>query len=84
MQIDHLLTVIHEHNRAWHEWFAEAGITPHTVRYEDLDRDPIGTAAAALADLGLEAFHSGALEVRHRRLADHLNIEWIELYRSYK
>jgi LPS sulfotransferase NodH len=81
-QIEHLLAVIDEHNRAWQEWFARTGVVPHAVHYEDLDRDPAGTTRGVLASLGLDDAGGAQPQVRHRRLADRLNTAWMDRYRS--
>ena len=81
-RIEALHQLIIEHNTAWRRWFAAAGVEPHHVRYEDLDRDPMGTTRAVLDSLGIALPPGRAIEVRHRRLADELNAEWIDRYRA--
>jgi trehalose 2-sulfotransferase len=78
--IDEQARLIEEHNRAWRDWFASAGIQPHVVRYEDLEVEPAEVARGVLGFLGLPA--DGEIAVRHRRLADELNAEWITRYRA--
>ena len=77
-----LVRTIDEHNSAWRAWFACVGIQPHTVRYEDLDADPVGVAREILDFLGLTLPPGRPLEARHRRLADELNAQWIDRYRA--
>jgi LPS sulfotransferase NodH len=79
-QIDDLVSQIEEHNGAWQDWFAAAGIRPYEVRYEVLARDPITTTCGVLDHLGLEPAPGRLIEVRHRRLSDHVNAEWIARY----
>jgi LPS sulfotransferase NodH len=79
-QIDELLSAIEEHNRAWQDWFTAADVRPYEVRYEDLERDPRTTTCGVLGYLGLELAPGGAIEVRHRQLADRVNGEWIARY----
>ena len=81
-RIEALHQLIIEHNTAWRQWFTRVGVKPHHVRYEDLDRDPIGTARHVLDSLGIALPPGRAIEVRHRRLADELNAQWIERYRA--
>ena len=81
-QIDTFRRLIEEHNAAWQEWFASEGIRPHSVRYEDLSADPVNVARAVLDVLGLELPRGRQVKVRHRRLGDQLNAEWIGRYRA--
>jgi trehalose 2-sulfotransferase len=79
-QIDELLSTIEKHNRTWQDWFAAAGVRPYEVRYEDLERDPATTTRDVLDYLGFELAPGREIEVRHRRLADRVNSEWIPGY----
>lgn len=81
-QIHELIQVINEHNAAWHEWFSSLDIQPYLVRYEDLVSDPIGVTCNILDLLKLELPPEREILVRHRRLADDINIQWIERYRT--
>lgn len=81
-QIQRLVQLIEEHNAAWREWFASAGIHPHLVRYEDLDADPVGVTRGILDFLGLELPAGRNILVQHKRLADELNTRWIGRYRE--
>jgi trehalose 2-sulfotransferase len=80
-RIRELARMIGEHNEAWRNWFASAGIRPHQVRYEDLDADPVGVTRGVLGFLGLELPPGREISAGHTRLADELNAEWIERYR---
>jgi trehalose 2-sulfotransferase len=77
-----LTRLIDEHNTAWQDWFASVGVTPHRVRYEDLAADPVGVTRSILEYLGLALPPGLEIRVRHRRLADDLNAEWIDRYRQ--
>lgn len=81
-RISELVQLIGEHNAAWQEWFAAAGIRPHTVRYEDLDANPVGVTSDILDFLGLDLPPGREIRARHRRLADELNARWIDRYRT--
>jgi LPS sulfotransferase NodH len=50
-----LVRTIRAHDAAWRGWFADNGIEPHVVRYEDLVADPGRVASGVLAFLGLDA-----------------------------
>lgn len=80
--IQRLVRTIHEHNAGWHDWFSAVGITPRMVRYEDLAADPVGVAESILDSLGLALPSGHEIRIRHRRLADDLNTEWIDRYRD--
>lgn len=81
-QIDTLVRTIDEHNAAWQEWFAGAGVQPHVVRYEELTADPAGVTRGILAFLRLELPAGVELVPGHRRQADQLNDDWIARYRG--
>jgi trehalose 2-sulfotransferase len=81
-QVDTLVHTIEEHNAAWQEWFASAGVRPHVVRYEELTADPAGVTRGVLEFLGLELPAGIELTPDHRRQADQLNHDWIARYRA--
>lgn len=83
-RIDDLIRTIDAHNRAWQEWFADAGIRPYPVRYEDIVDDPVGVTGNVLDFLGLELPPGVEIGVRHRRLGDILNVRWIDRYRTLR
>lgn len=76
------IRLIGEHNRAWREWFGSAGIRPYQVRYEELDAAPVRVTRGVLDFLGLELPADREIIVRHKRLADKLNAQWIDKYRQ--
>ena len=76
------MRTIHQHNAAWREWFAEFGISPHVVRYEDLAADMVEVTRGILDFLGLSLPAGREIRPRHRRQADRLNDEWINRYRA--
>jgi trehalose 2-sulfotransferase len=81
-QVDELVATIEQHNQAWRDWFADVGVQPHEVRYEELDRDPTVATRDVLSYLDLELPPKWAVRARHRRLSDHINAEWIERYHT--
>jgi LPS sulfotransferase NodH len=82
-QVRELVRLIEDHNAAWEQWFAAEGIQPYPVLYEELDADPVRTAAGVLGFLGLDLPAGREITVRHKRLADELNAQWIESYRRH-
>lgn len=81
-QIREFVQMIEAHNSAWRAWFDSVGIQPHVVRYEDLDADPVGAAREILGFLGLVLPPGFQIKARNRRLADELNVQWIDRYRT--
>jgi LPS sulfotransferase NodH len=81
-QIHGLTRLIGEHNAAWQDWFASAGIRPYPVLYEELASQPAVVVRGILNFLGVELPSCGEIQVRHRRLADGLNTQWIDRYRA--
>lgn len=78
--IDHLVRRLQEQERDWLAWFDEAGISPHTVVYEEFAERYEQTALELLRYLSIKDRPSFA-ERRMTRQADSLNEEWLELYR---
>lgn len=83
-EVRDLVQQIKEDNAAWEAWFAVGGIEPYRVLYEELDADPVGTASGVLTFLGLDLPAGHEITVRHKRLADELNAQWIESYRLHE
>ena len=80
--IEGIHRLIEEHNAAWDHWFVSVGVRPHRVLYEDLDVDPVGVTRGVLDFLGLELPPGGEIQGRQRRLADELNTQWVDRYRT--
>lgn len=81
-QVHERVQVIDQHNAAWQGWFSAAGIEPFPVLYEELALDPAGMTRRVLEFLGLELPPDREVVVRHRRLADDLNTQWITRYQA--
>jgi LPS sulfotransferase NodH len=77
-----LVDTIEEHEAAWRTWFADHGVTPHEITYEDLAADPVGTTHAVLDVLGLVLPAGGTITVHDRRQADDLNADWVARFRG--
>ena len=64
---------------AWREWFRSEDITPLSVSYEELDAEPVRTAAQVLEYLGLPtAGH--AMSAPSKKLADETIRQWRESF----
>lgn len=81
-QIHRFVQEIDEHNAAWKEWFRQSGIEPCHVRYEELDRTPIGTTCRILDFLQVELPADRQIRASNKRLADQVSNEWAERYRT--
>lgn len=80
-QVHDRIQLIEEHNRAWRQWFASAGVQPYLVQYEELDTAPVRITRGILDYLGLQLPADRQIVVQHKRLADELNVRWIDAYR---
>jgi trehalose 2-sulfotransferase len=80
-QVSERVRMIEAANAAWEEWFTSAGIRPYLVRYEELDAEPVRVAAGVVGFLGLTLPAGHEITVRHKRLADDVNAQWIGAYR---
>ena len=77
--IDHLARQLDEQDEAWRGWFAQQGIEPLTIVYEDLAADTRATTASVLRRLGV-----GPAEIPDpplRRQGDDRSARWAERYR---
>jgi trehalose 2-sulfotransferase len=80
-QIDNLIAGVVERERRWEMFFADSGIEPLRITYEDLVAAPEDTVVAVLGHLGLE--HAGSIPVGTptlRRQADDLTGDWVSRY----
>jgi trehalose 2-sulfotransferase len=80
--LEEFCRTINEHNAAWQHWFTSNGIEPYSVRYEDLERDPVDVTRGILDFLGLELPPRASIQAHYRRQADQLSAQWIKRYRA--
>jgi trehalose 2-sulfotransferase len=81
--IAHLAAELTAHEAAWGAWFAEHGIVPAVVVYEQLDEDVETTVRALLGTLGLDPGDAWHFEPpRLRRQADERSRRWAERFAS--
>lgn len=81
---DHLhreVTELESFDADWNAWFAEQGIEPHRVAYEDLSADPAGELARLCAALGIVAPDAVDVKLAVAKLADATSRDWAEMYR---
>ena len=65
----------------WNAWFADQGIAPHRIVYEDLSADPAGELAKLCTALGIEAPNAVDVKPAVAKLADATSREWALRYR---
>lgn len=83
-RIEELIGEIEDGNLGWQRWFGSAGIQPCLVRYEELEAAPVEITLGVLGFLGLELAPGRQVVVRHKRLADEINAQWIDSYLRQK
>jgi len=81
-QVADLVRTVSEHNAAWSTWFAEQGVEPHSVTYEDVTGNPRQAVHGILDDLGIELPANWRPAALQRRQADELNADWVRRYRA--
>jgi len=82
--IDHLVTLLTEHDTAWAQFFAGRGIEPLTFRYRDIAADPAGATRAVLAHAGIDEEPEAMPQPRMERQADALNDAWLSRYNELR
>ena len=81
--IDHLVTMLKDHDTAWAQYFAAQGIEPLTLRYRDIAADPGAAVAAVLCHVGI-AEAPVAIDPPLERQADRTNDEWLARYNELR
>lgn len=66
----------------WDIWFADEGITPVTLHYEELAADPAAALARACGALGITPPPAAQIRPHVAPLADRLNHEWAARFRA--
>jgi len=77
--LDHLRRQLDRQDDAWREWFAEEGIDPLRVDYDELDAKPRSAARSVLEVIGVEA---DIPEPPLKRQGDERSERWAERYRA--
>jgi LPS sulfotransferase NodH len=78
--IDHLVRQLDAHEAAWRAWFADHGVAPLELVYEELGDDIAGGVDRILHALGLP--HTEVPPPALRRQGDARSRAWAERYRS--
>jgi LPS sulfotransferase NodH len=69
-------------NIAWVQWFAQNGIVPLEVSYEDLSANPVAVAETVLKSLNLTLPSGQRLHASNRVMADTVSANWAARFRS--
>jgi LPS sulfotransferase NodH len=79
--INHLVELFEAEDRAWRVFFADHGIEPLVIGYEDhLERDQDAAVRSVLALIGVPAPAGWAAVQPMKRQADGLSEEWVAAY----
>ena len=78
--IAHLAAQLEAQDEAWRAWFADHGIEPLTIRYEDLAADTTGVTSAVLDHVGVGP--AAIPEPPLRRQGDNRSARWVERARG--
>jgi trehalose 2-sulfotransferase len=69
-------------NRGWEAWFAQNGVSPFRLAYEDLAADPGSALVRVLAAIGRDPSFAGNAAPATAVLADETNRDWIARFRA--
>lgn len=81
-KIGALVAELTEQDRGWREWFAEHGIAPLQLVYEDFSRDPRGGLRRILAALGHDPTCADNTTPTTAKLADDESARWVARFRE--
>ncbi|MEO9530108.1 MAG: Stf0 family sulfotransferase, partial [Roseibium sp.] len=70
------------HDRDWAGWFASERIEPLRITYDALSSDPEAVLKRVFARLGLDEAAATGIDLPVAKLADDINREWMDRYRS--
>ncbi len=76
-----LVDELERDDAAWTAFFAASGVSPLTVRYEDLAVDPARDVRRVLTALGQTSGLTAPVAQRTARMADQVSEEWRERFR---
>jgi LPS sulfotransferase NodH len=79
--IAHLTTLLADQDAAWGAFFADNGLRPLELVYEEYANDIGAAVNAVLKHLGLQPISVGSGEAPMRRQSDSISAEWAEAYR---
>lgn len=77
-----LVHTIHEHNAAWRTWFADNGVQPYRITYDELVHEPAKTVERIAARLAVDLPVEWQPASPHRKQADATSAEWTDRLRA--
>jgi LPS sulfotransferase NodH len=80
--IAHLKARQEEHAAAWRAWFAERGIEPLEIVYEEFAQEPQATICQVLDHIGVPSAGVHVPEPPMRRQSDARSQEWVDRFRD--
>ena len=80
--IAHLKDRLEAHAAAWRDWFAERGIEPLEIVYEEFAADPEPTICAVHDHVGVPSDGVAVPEPPMRRQSDGRSQEWVDRFRE--
>jgi trehalose 2-sulfotransferase len=69
-------------DRSWERWFSASEIEPLRITYEELSTDPAEALRTLLDRLGLDSQAADEVTPGTAKLADDINRDWVERFRS--
>ena len=81
-QIEALVAEASANVAAWRRWFAENGVGPLTIRFEDLVEQKRETALLVVSHIGVELPEGVEIEELTAKASDESNAGWAERYRA--
>ena len=76
-----MLAELEAFDAAWLRWFAEQGIAPLRIEYDNLSADPVAEVARVSAALAVAEPVAGRLRAGVAKLADAMSADWMRQYR---
>lgn len=67
---------------AWQAWFAQEGVVPHRISYDELSRAPLVVLAGVLEALGLDRSLTDGIALPTAKLADEVSRSWADRFRA--
>ena len=81
-QIGKYIEELTAQDRAWNGWFVDNGITPVSLTYEALSREPKSALKTILTALGLDPAIAATVEVRTAKMSDVGSQNWVSRFRT--
>ena len=80
--LEHTMRQLAADDAAWRDWFVAHGITPLSLTYEELARDPRAGLARVLAAIGRDPAIASTVEPGTTKMAGEESRDWAERFRA--